>query len=377
MAALLSSEAEKTDKIVQYIAECREMGITVLPPDVNQSEMSFTVVPEGIRFGLAAVKNVGEGAIESILAARAADGPFSSLFDFCSRIDLRRVNKRVLESLVKCGAFDSFNARRAQLWEALDTMIEAAAGAQRDRSQGQVSLFATASQPVLEPRLPDVPEWPERTLLANEKEALGFYVTGHPLAEFARELAKLTTPSRDFGALAEGAEVRVGGLVTAVKNYNDRKGETMAFVTLEDLDGSFEVTIFSKLFKTCAQLVVPDAAVVVVGKANVSEGGGREGAKAVVKVLADEVLPIAEARERLVRAVHLRLLTPGLERATLEGVGRLVRRHRGAVPLYLHLVTPQHSEAVLRAGGGCLVRPAPELVSGLEELLGKEAVSLR
>jgi DNA polymerase-3 subunit alpha len=165
--------------------------------------------------------------------------------------------------------------------------------------------------------------------------------------------------------------------VTAVKNYNDRKGETMAFVTLEDLDGSFEVTIFSKLFKTCAQLVVPDAAVVVIGKANVSEGGGREGAKAVVKVLADEVLPIADARERLVRAVHLRLLTPGLERATLEGVGRLVRRHRGAVPLYLHLVTPQHSEAVLRAGGGCQVRPAPELVQGLEELLGKEAVSLR
>ncbi|HEY5998229.1 MAG TPA: DNA polymerase III subunit alpha [bacterium] len=377
LAALLTSEVADTDKIVQYIAECREMGITVLPPDVNQSERSFTVVPGGIRFGLAAVKNVGEGAIESIVAARAG-GPFVSLFDFCARIDLRRVNRRVLESLVKCGAFDSLGARRAQLWEALDVATEAAAGAQRDRTDGQISLFAAAPQPVMEPRLPEVPEWPERQLLAGEKEALGFFVTGHPLAEFARELAKLTTPSRSFGELAEGAEVRVGGLVTAVKNYNDRKGDPMAFVTLEDLDGSFEVTIFSKLWKTCAQLVVPDAAVVVIGKANVSEApGGREGAKPVVKILADEVLPIAQARERLVRSVHLRLLTPGLERATLDALGRLVRRHRGSVPLFVHLITPQHSEAVLRAGGGSLVRPAPELVSELEELLGKDAVNLR
>jgi DNA polymerase-3 subunit alpha len=368
MAALLTSEVEKTDKIVQYIAECRELGITVLPPDVNQSERSFTVVEGGIRFGLAAVKNVGEGAIESILAARAADGPFTSLFDFCTRIDLRKVNKRVLEGLVKCGALDSFGARRAQHMEALDLAMEAAQGAQRDRSQGQVSLFAAAAQPLMEPKLPEVPEWPEHQLLALEKEALGFYVTGHPLAELAGDLAKLTTPSRDFGELTEGAEVRVGGLVTAVKNYNDRKGEPMAFVTLEDLDGSFEVTIFSKLFKTCQQLVVPDAAIVVVGKANVTD--------ASVKFLADEVFPAAEAKERLVRAVHLRLLTPGLERETMERIGRLVKQHRGQVPVYLHLVIPQHSETVLRAGSSLQVRPAPEFVSGLEELLGKDAVTL-
>jgi DNA polymerase-3 subunit alpha len=275
----------------------------------------------------------------------------------------------VLEGLVKCGALDSLGGRRAQLMEALDVALEAAQGAQRDRSQGQVSLFAAAPQPLLEPTLPDVPEWPEHTLLAHEKEALGFYVTGHPLAEFAGDLAKLTTPSRDFGELTEGAEVRVGGLVTAVKNYTDRKGETMAFVTLEDLDGTFEATIFSKIWKACSSLVIPDAAVVVVGKANVTDAG--------VKVLADEVFPIADAKERLVRAVHLRLLTPGLERETIEQVGRLVKKHRGAVPVYLHLVSPQHSETVLRAGGGLQVRPAPELVQGLEQLLGKEAVTLR
>jgi DNA polymerase-3 subunit alpha len=221
----------------------------------------------------------------------------------------------------------------------------------------------------MEPRLPELPEWPEHQLLSLEKEALGFYVTGHPLAEFAGDLARLTTPSRDVGALAEGAEVRVGGLVTALKNYTDRKGETMAFVTLEDLDGTMEVTIFSKLFKTVAPLVVPDAALVVVGKANATEGG--------VKILADEVLPIAEARERLVRAVHLRVLAPGLERETLEELGGLVRKHRGQVPVYLHLVIPQHTETVLRAGNGCQVRPAPELLHGLEQLLGKDAVTLQ
>ena len=155
----------------------------------------------------------------------------------------------------------------------------------------------------------------------------------------------------------------------AVKNYTDRKGETMAFVTFEDLDGTMEVTIFSKLFKIVAPLVVADAALVVVGKANVTEGG--------VKILADEVFPIAEARERLARAVHLRVLTPGLERETLEQVGSLVKQHRGAVPVYVHLVTPQHSEVVLKAGGGSLVRPAPEFLLGLERLLGKDAVSLR
>jgi len=369
MAALLTSEVEKTDKIVQYIAECREMGVKVLPPDVNQSERSFTVVEDGIRFGLAAVKNVGEGAIESIVDARTAHGRFTSLFDFCSHIDLRRVNKRVLEGLVKCGALDSVGARRSQLMEALDLAIEAAQGTQRDRNDGQVSLFAAAPQPLMELLLPDVPEWPEHQLLALEKEALGFYVTGHPLAEFAGDLAKLTTPSRDFDAVKEGAELRVGGLVKAVKNYTDRKGETMAFVTFEDLDGTMEVTIFSKLFKLVAPLVVVDAALIVIGKANVTDSG--------VKILADEIFPIAEAKERLARAVHLRLLTPGLERETLEQVGSLVKRHRGAVPVYVHLVTPQHSEVVLKAGGGSMVRPAPELLLGLEQLLGKDGVSLR
>ncbi len=368
MAALLTSVAADTDQIVKYIAECREMGLKVLPPDVNASGSSFTVVEDSIRFGLAAVKNVGEGAIESIVAARTAHGRFTSLFDFCSHIDLRRVNKRVLEGLVKCGALDSVGARRSQMTEALDLAMEAAQGTQRDRNDGQVSLFAAAPQPLMEPTLPDVPEWPEHQLLALEKEALGFYVTGHPLGEFAGDLARLTTASSDFEKIKEGAEIRVGGMVKAVKNHTDRKGETMAFVTLEDLNGTMEVTIFSKLFKVVAPLVVAEAALVVTGKANVTEGG--------VKILADAVFPIAEAKERLTRAVHLRLQTPGLERETLELVGQMVKRYRGAVPVYVHLVTPLHSEVVLKAGGSCLVRPAPEFVLGLEQLLGKEAVTL-
>jgi DNA polymerase-3 subunit alpha len=368
MAALLTSEADKTDKLVLYIGECRDMGITVLPPDVNLSDRSFTVIGEEIRFGLAAVKNVGEGAIESILAVREKQGPFRSLHDFCAKVDLRKVNKRVVEGLIKSGAFDSCGGRRAQFMEALDQAMEAAQGAQRDRSLGQFNLFAAAEEQV-EPKLPEVPEWPESKLLALEKESLGFYITGHPLTKFAGELGRLTRPSRDLGELAEGAEVRVGGLVTVIKTHLDKKKETMVFLTIEDLDGTMEVTVFSKLYKTVAPLLVADAAVVVVGKANVSESG--------VKILAEEILPIAEARERLVRAIHLRVLLPGLERETFEQVGRLFRQHRGPCPVFFHLAIPEQSEIVLQVGSGCQVRPADDLVQGLEQLLGKDAISLR
>ncbi|MGH7406545.1 MAG: DNA polymerase III subunit alpha, partial [Candidatus Methylomirabilales bacterium] len=185
MAALLTSEMADTDKIVKYIEECRAMGITVLPLDVNESGSGFKVVGEKIRFGLVAVKNVGDLAIHSILESRTAKGRFKSLYDFCQRVDLRLVNKRVLESLIKCGAFDSLGARRAQLMAIVDSAMDAASSAQRDRAQGQVSLlevFEAAGAPaVAAPGLPDVPEWSRAELLAAERETLGFYITGHPL----------------------------------------------------------------------------------------------------------------------------------------------------------------------------------------------------
>jgi DNA polymerase-3 subunit alpha len=195
MAALLTSERANTDKMVVYIGECREMGIRVLPPDVNQSDIFFTVVGNDIRFGLAAIKNVGEGAVEAILRARK-DGPFRSIFDFCERVDLRAVNRRVVESFIKSGSFDSLDPRRASLYAALDRAMEAGQKDQRDREQGQSSLFGgpdDGAHPAPPERVRDVPEWGEGERLAFEKESLGFFITGHPLERFRSELEQWAT----------------------------------------------------------------------------------------------------------------------------------------------------------------------------------------
>src|SRR5204862_1197222 len=231
MAALLTSERANTDKIVQYIGECRAMGIDVLPPDANQSAMYFTVVPrteaqgagtDNIRFGLAAIKNVGEGAVEAILTARREAGPFRSLFDFCERVDLRAVNRRVVESFIKSGSFDSLEKRRAALMAAIDRAMEAGQKQQRDREQGQASLLgmlggAEPGMPRAPERLPDVADWPEGERLAYEKESLGFFITGHPLERYKAELAQWANATvGTLGQLGE-KEATIGGAVTATR----------------------------------------------------------------------------------------------------------------------------------------------------------------
>ncbi|MEK7220460.1 MAG: DNA polymerase III subunit alpha, partial [candidate division NC10 bacterium] len=238
MAALLTSEMADTDKIVKYIEECRAMGIEVLPPDVNESSNDFTVVGDKICFGLVAVKNVGEGAIQSNLAARRQQGRFRDLFDFCERVDLRLVNKRVVESLIKCGAFDSLGARRAQLMAVVDKAMEAASASQRDRAHGQVSfldvLSLTGTARREAPALPEVTEWERPQLLAGEKETLGFYVTGHPLAEHRGLIARHTNlTTEDLPSLPDKSTVKLGAIVTAVKEISTKNGDRMAFVTLE------------------------------------------------------------------------------------------------------------------------------------------------
>jgi len=367
MAALLTSEADNTDKVVKYIAECRDMGIPVLPPDVNHSERQFTVVEGGVRFGLAAVKNVGDAAIESILATRGKNGPFSSLSDFCKQVDLRKANRRVLEGLIKCGAFDSFGAHRSQLMESLDAVVESAQAIQRDRAQGQTNLFG-AIDPAEGPNLPDIEEWPENRLLALEKESLGFYITGHPLAAYASDLEALTVHSSDLANVGDGKDVRVGGLVSAIKHHMNKKGEPMAFVTVEDLYGFIEVVVFSKVYQAAAGTLQEEVPLVVKGRADVSESS--------VKIIADEILPLDQAKEAFVKNVHIRLLAPGITREFLENLGRLLKEHGGSCPITFHVTIPEHSETVLAAGNGHRVRPSRRLIRELEQLLGSDGVTL-
>ncbi len=374
MAALLTSEQGTADKVMRYIGECREQGIEVLPPDVNASQRDFTVIERKIRFGLGAVKNVGEGAVHSIIAARESEpedgGPFESLEDFARRVDHGRVNRRVVESLIKCGAFDAIaRARattRAGLMGALDQALESAQKAQRDRASGQFSLFGAGADAAPPAPAEPVPEWPENVLLAHEKESLGFYITGHPLAQHAdllRRFADVRTP--DLAECATGREVKIGGVVAALREVRTKKGQLMGFVTLEDLEGMVEVVVFSDVYAASSPLLKSERPILVSG--TVEHDGEAS------KIIAREVFPLTEVRERLGVPFHFRLTAPGLSAEHFEKLKAILAAHRGPCPAVLHLILPNHSETVIALPDALRVKPTPDLEDALERELGAHA----
>src|SRR5437667_439233 len=291
MAALLTSEMGDTDKIVKHIEECRAMGIRVEPPDVNVSAVRFSVVGDTVRFGLAAIKNVGEAAMESILRTRAEAGPFASLEDFCARVDLRLVNRRVLESLIKAGAFDSLGLTRAHLLATADAALESGQRKQRDRAEGQASFFDLLPAGAPAPSAPVaevVPEWEPDQRLAFEKEVLGFYVSGHPLARFRGVVESLgLTTTAELAAKGHAARVLLFGHATGLKETSTKSGNRMAFFTLEDMDGTVEVTVFPEPYKAAAACLSSREALLVRGRVDDGEKGR--------VVLADDIRPLEEA----------------------------------------------------------------------------------
>ncbi len=372
VAALLSSEMSNTDKISSYIRhECPEMGIKVLPPDVNESHIGFTVVGGHIRFGLAAVKNVGEAAVAEIIARRKENGPFTSLHDFCQRVDLRPVNRRVIESLIKCGAFDSTGAKRSQLAEVLDKAMEAGQQKQAERSIGQFSLFdmIEEKQPATSPNnnLPKIDEWPENVLLTNEKEVIGFYVTGHPLARYADLMRRYTSHTSSEAAQSkDGDQAALAGLVTNIKVIRTRNGEPMAFINLEDLTGLTEVVLLPDTYGANQHLLLPDNPILVKGELYTKDE--------TIKMRASEIIPLNEAQKKLTRKVHLKILVPGLEDETLDRLANTLREYKGECPVVLHLITPQQHEVMVSTGKQFAVTPSEGLISHLEGTLGKEVV---
>jgi DNA polymerase-3 subunit alpha len=374
MAALLTSEMADTDKIVKYIEECRAMGIEVLPPDVNESSNDFAVVGDKIRFGLVAVKNVGESAIQSILAARREQGRFPDLYDFCERVDLRLVNKRVVESLIKCGAFDSLQARRAQLVAVVDKAMEAAATAQRDRAHGQVSLLDVLSAKGTTRReafaLPDIPEWERLQLLAAEKEVLGFYITGHPLAEHRGLIARYTTTStEDLASLPDKSTVKLGAIVSAVKEISTKSGERMAFVTLEDLAGSVEAVVFPDVYRSSMLHLAKDSAVLVKGQLDVAEES--------VKLLLSEVQPLALPGNGSLPLIEVTLAGPAASSEGLRRLRQLLKQHPGEAPLRLHLRLPEGGEVTIAPAPSLSVAADDELRQALEAEFGTGCVKGR
>ena len=285
MTALLTCEAGNADKVVQHISACRGMNIRILPPDVNESEHDFTVTAEGIRFGLAAIKGVGSAAIEMILAARLAGRAFTSLFDFCMRIDPRRCNRRVIESLIHCGAFDSTGARRAALSEALDAIMQAGTQAKKQKESGQRSIFGEMEAQA--PALPDLPEWDETKRAQMEKETVGFYITSHPLDRHQALLARwAVTPTANLGEIEGERAARICGLVVSAKVTTTRRGDKMAYLRVEDLTGSAEVIVFPDLYENVAALLKQEVPLLISGTLDMGEKG--------TKIKATEIFPLRE-----------------------------------------------------------------------------------
>ncbi|HXG54748.1 MAG TPA: DNA polymerase III subunit alpha [Vicinamibacterales bacterium] len=379
MAALLTIEAANTDKLAMYLGECRDLGVPILQPDIHRSELPFTVGPDGVRFGLCAVKNVGEGAVLSILAARKTLGTVDSLFTLCEHVDLRLVNKRVLESLIKAGALDCLvpdaaadtRRARARLFAAVDRALEHAGRHQRDRDQGQHQLFggtAEDGEPTSVP-LPDATPWPEAQQLAGEKEALGFYMSGHPLDRWGQELtafgakrvADLTVPE---------ADVWVAGIVAGLRPLKTKKGDRMAVFMLDDIGGNVEVVVFPEAFGKHGSLIQADAMLLVRGKFDKDDESSR--------IVAAELLPIDALRERTTKEVSIHLRVPPHGRPTFEALAELLSRHRGDRRVFLELdVKGQDKPLRVRTEVAQRVKPSERLVLEVEQLCGSGSVELR
>ena len=375
MTALLTSEKENTDKIVSYINEANKMGIEILSPDVNESFAKFTMVSDkSIRFGLSAVKNVGQGAIDSIVQARNKHGRFNSLYEFCEYTDSRLVNRKVIESSIKCGAYDGMGLFRSQLLATLDKAIEVAQGFQKDRQNGQLSFFDRIQKKHAFKKdfyeIPDIEEWPENQLLSFEKQMLGFYITGHPLARYSKILKIYATCStQDLTHLQEGEEASIGGIVNKLKGITTKRNERMAILNLEDLDGFVEVLVFPKAFSQYSKLMKINSTIFVKGRINLRDKEP--------KIVAEEVIPLSEVQKRCTRSIVITLFTMGLEEEALSKIKEILSHHRGSAPVYLGFQSPDNQKVQLEVSPDYYIEPSEKLISELEAVLGEGAVTLR
>ncbi|MDD2679874.1 MAG: DNA polymerase III subunit alpha [Candidatus Omnitrophica bacterium] len=372
MTALLTSERDNTDKIVEYVNEAERMGLVVLPPDINESEALFKVVDnKTIRFGMLAIKNVGHGAVESVIEARKKSAKFNSLEELCQSIDLRLVNRKVLESLIKCGALDTFKLARAKMVASLDMILDSASRKQKEIAKGQLSFFdqglsANGFQHTAN-NMPEVKEWPEPQLLAFEKDMLGFYVSGHPLARYARQLKRFTSSSIDaLHQHKDEDEVKLVGLISKIKHTVTRaKQEKMAILKLEDLNGSVELLVFPRAFQKVARYIQPNSVVLVKGTLNLKED--------TPKILVNDLFPFEEIY-RLITAMSINL--SGLRENVFESLKGVLAASRGNIPIYLNLDTPAKAKVQLVVGEGLYVSPSEKLIKDIEDLLGEERLSL-
>ena len=365
MAALISSEMGNSDKLPIYIAEAEELELQILPPDVNASRVRFHPQGRAIRFGLAGIKNVGESAAEAIVRERERGGPYRGLIDFCSRVDGQLCNKKVIESLIRCGAFDALEPNRARLFKAVDFAMACAARRLRDQRSGQTDLFEGPAGAATPEELPPAEPWHESELLAGERELLGVYLSGHPLKQHAALLAAYQTHTlAGLSALPDRALTRVGGIVSAVAKKVTKKKELMVVLRLEDLEGSAEVLVFPEPYQKFAPQIRENAVLILTGEVSRREDPA--------KLIAHDLCPLTEAPARFAQRLSLHLPASHLQDAQLERLRDLLRQHPGPVPVRLCLQYASGEKVFLDLHRQFRVLPDAELLHRLKHDFGED-----
>jgi DNA polymerase-3 subunit alpha len=389
LCAMMTNDMSDTEKLSEYIKEAHAMGIEVLPPDVNESQVTFApgagksaIAPasangnghspqpdrSAIRFGLAAIKGIGEVAVQSILKARKETGKFDTLSEMCERVDGRSVNRKVLEALIKSGACDCLGQNRATLYSQIERTLARAASIIADRQSGQSSLFGafedrSASRPE---SVATLPEWSEHEMLAHEKELLGFYVTGHPLTPFLPILEKYSLHNTAALAQLQSRSVtRIGGMIAAVQNGVSKKsGKPYSMVTLEDLEGSVQILCMNENYEKHRDLLVQSKAILVIGEVNTGDDKP--------KIFPQEIMPLEDAPRRFTKQVHLRLHIAHLNPEKLQSIHELVAAYPGKCPLYLCFKQPTGEIVFIETHEKFFVAPSRELQEAADKLLGED-----
>jgi len=376
MSALLTSASGKQDDVIKYIADCRAHRIEVFAPDGNKSDCDFTIEGDRkIRFGLRAVKGIGDKAIESIIAARTGSGGFTTITSFLENVDITVVNKGVLEALIKSGAFMSVHGNRAELFSSIDGIIDTAKSLQKDKRSGQGSLFGEAQGVSVDIELAKTDDWPENIKLSYEKEVLGLYLSGHPLQKFEKEIRLYSS----CGSISELSEKQrdgdytcsLAGILTGQsRRVSQKNGNPFVIANLEDMVSSIEVLFFRKILEAHEQIIFSDEPVLVTGRVNFDENGDP------IKMIADSVKPLREARREAVSAIHIRIDPIGLDDETFTSLKKVFANHKGSCEVFFHVETGGKGigRKIVKAHNSIRVKPSNELIEDIQKLVGKDTI---
>ncbi|MCF8124735.1 MAG: DNA polymerase III subunit alpha [Desulfotignum sp.] len=374
IAALMTSERGNSDAVLKYMDECRSHDIKVLPPDVNESEAQFIVSKGCIRFGLAAVKGVGNAAIDVIVEIRKQNGPFESLYDFCEQVPLAKVNKKVMEALIKCGAFDSTGARRSQMMAVLEDALDHGNRIQKEKADSQLDLFADSglgsAVPASIPKMPDMEEWEDNFLLEMEKEALGFYISGHPLDKHRKAIAKFATVNTiTLQEMSDGRMIRIGGIIKVLKTHKTKKGDMMAFCAIEDRNASVEVVVFPKLYAGIHPLLSQEQVVILEAEVQKKQ--------ASIKLLAEKIVPVDQADKEWTNGVLIELDGSRFGTNALEQLRPIIQRYPGDCPVFLKISIQDKPAVLMKLADDYMACFSPVFFQEVEALLEKGCIEPR